>query len=145
MGNLFEAAARDPQLIMQIVQAMEEVAARAGVTRSDDPVRFVQALVGNESCVRTLGEQLHQIAVTNGLQFTPETSALPARYLEAIEALWDACKEKTPVTTTISTPIAFLFIAAALLFAPGEFRAAGGTLYGGEDAVSGVDGIVPFV
>ena len=44
-----------------------------------------------------------------------------------------------PTQVTIGMPIALLFVAAALLFAPGVFKASGGTLFAsGQGSISGV-------
>ncbi|HEY1975642.1 MAG TPA: hypothetical protein VGG89_03785 [Candidatus Baltobacteraceae bacterium] len=46
--------------------------------------------------------------------------------------------------TPLSTPITFIFVAAALIFAPSVFKSAGGTLYGETGETSAVEGIMPF-
>ncbi|MBS1861509.1 MAG: hypothetical protein JSS68_07330 [Actinobacteria bacterium] len=45
---------------------------------------------------------------------------------------------------SISQPILFLFVAAALIFAPSAFRSIGGTLYEWLAEVAAVEGIGPF-
>lgn len=49
-----------------------------------------------------------------------------------------------PTQVPISMPIVFLFVAAALIFAPMVFRSVGGTLYGSSGMVAGVSGITKF-
>lgn len=49
-----------------------------------------------------------------------------------------------PTQVPISMPIVFLFVGAALIFAPMVFRSVGGTLYGSEGLVAGVSGITSF-
>lgn len=49
-----------------------------------------------------------------------------------------------PTQVPISMPIVFLFVAAALIFAPMVFRTVGGTLYGSVGMVAGVSGITSF-
>jgi intracellular multiplication protein IcmD len=49
-----------------------------------------------------------------------------------------------PTQVPISMPIVFLFVAAALIFAPMVFRSVGGTLYGSSGMVGGVSGITAF-
>jgi len=44
----------------------------------------------------------------------------------------------------IGTPIALLFIGAALIFNPTVFKVSGSTLFGGEGIVAGVDGLADF-
>lgn len=49
-----------------------------------------------------------------------------------------------PTQIPIGTPIALLFIGAALIFIPSVFSSAGGTLFGSSGAVAGVSGITSF-
>ncbi|MHB1946483.1 MAG: type IV secretion protein IcmD [Gammaproteobacteria bacterium] len=49
-----------------------------------------------------------------------------------------------PTQIPIGTPIALLFIGAALIFIPSVFSTAGGTLFGSSGAVAGVSGITSF-
>jgi hypothetical protein len=49
-----------------------------------------------------------------------------------------------PTQIPIGTPIALLFIGAALIFIPSVFSSAGGTLFGGSGTVAGVSGITSF-
>lgn len=49
-----------------------------------------------------------------------------------------------PTQIPIGTPIALLFVGAALIFAPTVFRVSGGTLFGSSGQVAGVSGITSF-
>jgi intracellular multiplication protein IcmD len=49
-----------------------------------------------------------------------------------------------PTQIPISTPIALLFVGAALLFAPTVFKVTGGTLFGSSGIVGSVSGITSF-
>ncbi len=49
-----------------------------------------------------------------------------------------------PTQIPIGTPIALLFVGAALIFIPTVFRVSGATLFGGSGAVAGVSGIASF-
>lgn len=49
-----------------------------------------------------------------------------------------------PTQIPIGTPIALLFVGAALIFIPSVFKASGSTLFGGSGAVAGVSGITSF-
>lgn len=49
-----------------------------------------------------------------------------------------------PQQIPIGTPIALLFIAAALIFLPSIFATAGHTLFGNEGIVGGVSGVKSF-
>lgn len=49
-----------------------------------------------------------------------------------------------PTQIPIGTPIALLFIGAALIFIPSVFSTTGGTLFGGSGVVAGVSGITSF-
>jgi intracellular multiplication protein IcmD len=49
-----------------------------------------------------------------------------------------------PTQIPIGTPIALLFVAAALIFIPSVFISAGSTLFGGSGYAAGVSGISAF-
>lgn len=49
-----------------------------------------------------------------------------------------------PTQIPIGTPIALLFIGAALIFMPTVFRVSGQTLFGASGSVAGVSGITTF-
>jgi intracellular multiplication protein IcmD len=49
-----------------------------------------------------------------------------------------------PTQIPIGTPIALLFVGAALIFTPSVFKASGATLFGGSGTVAGVSGITSF-
>lgn len=49
-----------------------------------------------------------------------------------------------PTQIPIGTPIALLFVGAALLFIPTVFKASGSTLFGASGTVGGVSGVVDF-
>lgn len=49
-----------------------------------------------------------------------------------------------PTQIPIGTPIALLFVGAALIFIPTVFRVSGATLFGGSGEVGGVSGITDF-
>lgn len=49
-----------------------------------------------------------------------------------------------PTQIPIGTPIALLFVGAALIFVPTVFRVSGATLFGGSGTVAGVSGITSF-
>lgn len=49
-----------------------------------------------------------------------------------------------PTQIPIGTPIALLFVGAALIFIPTVFKVSGATLFGGSGTVAGVSGIASF-
>ena len=49
-----------------------------------------------------------------------------------------------PTQITIGTPIALLFVGAALIFIPTIFKVSGATLFAGSGQVAGVSGITDF-
>src|SRR3990167_9179470 len=49
-----------------------------------------------------------------------------------------------PTQIPIGTPIALLFIGAALIFVPSVFKVSGSTLFGGSGMVAGVSGVTGF-
>jgi len=52
--------------------------------------------------------------------------------------------KENPQQITVGTPIAFMFIATALIFLPGIFGVAGKTMLGNTSAVGGVAGVTSF-
>jgi intracellular multiplication protein IcmD len=49
-----------------------------------------------------------------------------------------------PTQIPIGTPIALLFVGAALIFIPSVFKVSGSTLFGGSGTVAGVSGVADF-
>ncbi|MDR3478903.1 MAG: type IV secretion protein IcmD [Gammaproteobacteria bacterium] len=49
-----------------------------------------------------------------------------------------------PTQIPIGTPIALLFVAAALIFLPAVFKTSGSTLFGSSGTVAGASGIASF-
>jgi intracellular multiplication protein IcmD len=49
-----------------------------------------------------------------------------------------------PTQIPIGTPIALLFVGAALIFMPSVFKVSGATLFGGSGTVAGPSGIASF-
>jgi intracellular multiplication protein IcmD len=49
-----------------------------------------------------------------------------------------------PTQIPIGTPIALLFVGAALIFAPSVFKVSGATLFGASGTVAGASGIASF-
>ena len=49
-----------------------------------------------------------------------------------------------PTQIPIGTPVALLFVAAALIFVPTVFKVSGSTLFGSSGVVAGVSGIASF-
>ena len=52
--------------------------------------------------------------------------------------------KENPTQIPIGTPIALLFVGAALMFAPTVFKVSGGTLFASSGTVAGVSGIASF-
>lgn len=52
--------------------------------------------------------------------------------------------KENPTQIPIGTPIALLFVAAALIFLPTIFKVSGSTLFGQSGTVAGVSGITSF-
>jgi len=49
-----------------------------------------------------------------------------------------------PTQIPIGTPIALLFVGAALIFAPTVFKVSGSTLFGGSGLTGGISGVTSF-
>ena len=87
--------------------------------------------------IAAAGIDLHDPAVQNQLAQTLGVSA--AEIDRAVKAV-----DSGSGTLAESTPIALIFVAAALIFVPSVFRTVGGTLYDWLGQVEGVEGIDPF-
>ena len=138
MATLFEAAAGDANEISQLVDSMLQAAAEEGVALSANAVDFVQQISEDAQLRLILLKQLVEFAAAHGVDFVAEAPLA----VETATAVLKALQNYTP-STPISQPIALLFIAASLLFAPSVFKTTGGTLYG-DGTVAAVEGIVPF-
>ena len=143
MTTLFEAAASNPTLIIEIVDAVRNAASGVGVTFSDDSLQFVRLASQNVAFKSTLQSQLSRIAATHGLAFEPEVSVSVSSAAGQLGAIEKSHKGDSP-QTPIAMPIALLFIAVALVFAPSTFKSVGGTMFGDLGQIEGVDGIEPF-
>ncbi|HST19776.1 MAG TPA: hypothetical protein VLR90_01555 [Blastocatellia bacterium] len=138
MANLFEAVASNPSLMTEMVDAMRSAATSAGVTFPGDPLEFVQMASENPAFKSSLQSQLSQFAAAHGLSFEPEGSVDVGKAKAQLNALRDS-----PTQIPIGTPIALLFISAALLFIPSVFSSTGATLFGG-DVIGKIEGVEPF-
>jgi hypothetical protein len=86
--------------------------------------------------IAAAGIDLHDPTIQNHLaQTLGVTAAEIDRAVNAVES------GSTPAD---SVPIVFIFVAAALIFAPSVFRTVAGTLYGWLAEISGIGGIEPF-
>jgi hypothetical protein len=142
MVNLFEAAATNPALMTEVVDAIASAATEAGADLSSDAIRFVRLAAGDGVFKEALQSRLRGLAAARGLELIPETPASSENAAAILTALQQLQKDN-PTQVPVSTPIVFIFVAAALMFAPSAFRSVGGTIFG-ADVVSEVEGIVPF-
>ena len=140
MTTLFEAAAGNPTLLNEIVDAIRSAASASGITLAD-ATQFVKAASENAAFKATVESRLSQIASSSGFTLAVEAAASPAKATAIITALESYAKDN-PTQIPISKPIALLFVAAALIFVPSVFKATGGTLFGdgASQAVEGVEG-----
>jgi hypothetical protein len=128
MANLFQAVASNPSLIADVVDAMRSASSSAGFTIADDPLQFVQMASDNTPFRSAVESRLSQFAAAHGLSFEPEASASVSGAKAALTALMDK-----PTTIPIGTPIALLFIAAALIFLPSIFSVVGQIMFGSDN------------
>src|ERR1041384_2332007 len=117
MMNLFEAAASNPTLLMEIVDAMRNAASSRGVTFSDDPLRFVQLALENAAFQSTLQDQLARIASTHGLAFEPDAAVAVSPAAGPLGARGKGVKGD-PAGPASGMAVALVFVAAVLVFAP---------------------------
>ena len=134
--NLFESAASNPALITEIVNEIRSAATEAGVTLSDDPLQLVRLASENAAFREGVRSRLAGIAAARGLAFTAESPASTESAATALGKIQTLQKD--------STPIVMLFIAGVLMFAPSVFRSTGGTMFGGDGEIGGIEGIEPF-
>jgi intracellular multiplication protein IcmD len=140
MTTLFEAAAGNPTLLNEIVDAIRSAASTSGITLAG-ATQFVKAASENATFKAAVESRLSQIASSSGFQLAVEAPVSSAKATAIIAALESYAKDN-PTQIPISMPIALLFVAAALIFVPSVFKSTGATLFGdgASQAVEGVDG-----
>src|SRR5262249_10245608 len=85
---------------------------------------------------------LQDVASQHGLSFTVQAAASLETAGLAIAAITKFKAHKNnPTQIPVGTPIALLFIAAALLFLPTMLGTASATMFGDSDVFKGVEGI----
>lgn len=136
MDTLFETAASDPSLIAEIVDLMQAAASDAGVSSPDDPFGYVRMASENPAFKAAMLSRLSELASARGLSLVAEASAS----LDGAKALLDALKDK-PVQVPIGTPIALVFISAALIFLPSVLGVTGSTMFGAQDFTDALQGV----
>jgi hypothetical protein len=134
MATLFETAAGRPELIAEIADAMR------GAAPDADPVEFVQRASQDAAFKAALQSRLLRIASAHGLQFMPEAGGAAA----AVSVMRKLQQDPPKPQIAVSMPIVFLFVAAALIFAPSVFRSTGGTLFGDSAVADAIEGVEMF-
>jgi hypothetical protein len=127
-NELLQRAAADPALMQELVDALKPALGGAQVSTADD-VRALMSRAANDEAFRArLADALRTFAAKKGLAFTPQPAA--TRELSDDELAAVAGGSDNPTQIPIGTPIALIFIAAALIFLPTIFNVAGGTIFG---------------
>ena len=138
-GELFESAVLNRELVRDVADAVDRVAASRNLLVREAPglVRLAaQDHLFRDALARALGE----VAERHRLSFTPTVSAAPEKASGELEAFINS----NPTQQAPDWPIVMMFVAAALIFAPSVFSATGGTMFGIAEFVNGVEGIEPF-
>jgi len=135
MAELFESAATNTALMQEIASAIAGVAASGLVRLADQDPDFKASVAA----------ALDGVAREHGLSFTPQAPASPEAAQQVMAGAIAKFKQHkdNPTQIPIGTPIALLFIGAALLFLPTILQIAGGTIFG-DGGVPGIDGREPL-
>jgi hypothetical protein len=146
MADLFTAASTDPALMTQIADALQSAAAKAGVNFNNDAQQMVQLAESNPQFKAAAQSALQQVAKEGSLTFLITSASEAAGLAFSLASLVEFTQHKdNPTQIPVGTPIALLFIAAALLFVPTVLSTAGTTVFGSDgmaaaEGVSGLDG-----
>jgi hypothetical protein len=116
-----------------LINELEGVASRLGLTQGSGQVTIADLERTNLPLVTNALEELSRA-------FRVGSYVAGLAFVGAILTTLQQHKDN-PTQIVIEAPIAFLFVAAALIFAPSIFQSVGGTLFGPDDLVAGVEGI----
>jgi len=145
MADLFTAASTNPALMTQIADALQSAAAKTGVDFSGDAKQMVQLAESNPQFKAAAQSALQQVAKDSNLTFLTTSASEVAGLAFSLAALVKFEQHKdNPTQIPVGTPIALLFIAAALLFMPTVLSVTGTTLFGSDAmnaAAEGVSGV----
>ena len=133
MPDLFVAAANDPALADEIDAAVRNVAS------AQDPAQLLQSASRNPSLKAAIQGELARIATAPGLGFQPEPSSAEGEATARLDAI-QKMMSRAP-TPPASPPVALLFIALGLLFAPSAFKSAPQELFSDPGDPGKLDGI----
>ncbi len=116
-----------------LVNELEGVASRLGLTPGSGQVTIADLERTNLPLVTNALEELAKA-------FRVGSYVAGLAFVGAILTTLQQHKDN-PAHVPIGVPIALLFVAAALIFVPSIFQSVGGTLFGPDDLVAGVEGI----
>ena len=116
--DLFQSAATNPELAQEVAAAISSVAA----------LGIVQLAAQDADFKASLTAALQDFASQHKLSFVAEEAASMGLAIESITKF--KAHKDNPTQIPIGTPIALLFVSAALLFAPSVLTTAGETLFG---------------
>lgn len=130
----------------QIADALQSAASQAGVNFNNDAQQMAKLAESNPQFNAAAQSALQQLAKAGNLTFVITAASEAAGLAFSLAALVKFTQHKdNPTQIPVGTPIALLFIAAALLFVPTILSTAGQTVFGSDAmaaAAEGVSGIV---
>jgi hypothetical protein len=135
MANFFELAASDPTMITQVVNAMRESAAEAGITFAEAN-EYVELALENPELKANLQTRLDQLAAQSGLVLI--TDAVGMAY-EASAILKFKGHKINPAQNPLGMETVDMFLGAVVLYAPNLYDSVEGILSGGSADGGGVD------
>jgi intracellular multiplication protein IcmD len=142
MADLFTAASTDPALMTQIADALQSAASEAGVNFNSDAQQMVQLAENNPQFEAAAQSALQQLAKAGNLSFLITSASEVAGFAFSLGALIKFTQHKdNPTQIPVGTPIALLFIGAALLFMPTILNTAGQTVFGSEAMAAAAEGV----
>lgn len=117
----------------QIADALQSAATKTGVSFNDDAQQMVSLAESNPQFKAAAQSALQQLAKTKNLTFDITTLSEAAGFVFSLAALVEFTQHKdNPTQIPVGTPIALLFVAAALLFVPTILSTVGTTVFGAD-------------
>jgi intracellular multiplication protein IcmD len=142
MTDLFTAASTDPALVTQIADALQSAASKTGVNFNNDAQQMVQLAESNPQFKAAAQSALQQLAKAGNLSFVITSASEAAGFAFSLPSLVTFTQHKdNPTQIPVGTPIALLFIGAALLFLPTILSTVGETMFGPEAMAAAAEGV----
>ena len=123
MAGLFESAVGNPALTVEIIDVLQDAAARTDVPLAG-PLQFFKAASLSPAFKADAVAGLGEVARRHDLSFEAESPISPRDATRQMAAVVRLSKDN-PTRVSFGQTIALLFLGAALMFAPNAFAGGG--------------------